>query len=142
MFAGNERSGNCTVLVHSLSSSVPKLPNEVTLLKISRPDTTVSNWGYVERLQFGQFVIGRSPVQLWSSAPSSPDFSSLALLLAGVEIRKLLPKVSNLWGIVEDDVWIVGMMDRVVLMVGLSGIKGLQRDYLSHDRTREDFGFL
>ena len=49
------------LLVHSLSSSVPssvpKLPNEVTLLKISRPDTTVSNWGYVERLQFGQFVI-------------------------------------------------------------------------------------
>ncbi len=64
------------------------------------------------------------------------------LLLARVEIRKLLPKVSNFRRVIEDDVGIVGMMGGVVLVVGLGGIKGLQWDYPSDDRTRENFGFL
>src|ERR1700687_5898682 len=64
------------------------------------------------------------------------------LLLARVEIRKLLPKVSNFWRIVIDDVRIVGMTDGVVLVVSLGGIKGFQRDHLSHNGTREDFGLV
>ena len=50
-------------------SSVPKLPNEVTLRAVWFAGSTVSHWGYAGCLQFGQFVIGRSAVQVRSSAP-------------------------------------------------------------------------
>lgn len=60
-------------------------------------------------------------------------------LLPGVEVRKLLPKMSNLRRIVEDDVGIVRMASGIVLVVRLSGIEGFQWDHLGHDRTREDF---
>lgn len=46
-----------------------------------------------------------------------------ARLFAGVQVGKLLPKVSNFWGIIIDDVGIVGMTLGVVLVVGLGGIK-------------------
>ena len=73
-------------------------------------------------------------------APSGEGRSGL--LLARVEIRKILPKVSNFWSIVIDDVRIVGMTGGVVLVVSLGGIKGFQRDHLSHNGTREDFGLV
>ena len=64
------------------------------------------------------------------------------MLLDRVEIWKLLPKVSNFWRIVIDDVGIVGMTGGVILVVGLGGIEGFQRDHLSHNGTRQDFGFF
>src|ERR1700687_1515115 len=64
------------------------------------------------------------------------------LLLARIEIRKLLPKVSNFWRIVIDDVRTVGMTGGVVLVVSLGGVQGVQQDHLRHDGTRENFGFL
>src|SRR5580698_9803285 len=54
-------------------------------------------------------------------------------LFTGVELGKLLPKVSDFRRIVIKDVWIVGMTGRVILMVRLGGIKGFQGDNLRHN---------
>ena len=51
-------------------------------------------------------------------------------------------KMSDFRSIVVDDVRIVGMIRRIVLMVGLGRIKSLQRNYLSHDWTREHTRFI
>jgi hypothetical protein len=42
----------------------PQTGESVTLGEISSRNETVSDWGYVGCLQFGQFVIGRSSVQV------------------------------------------------------------------------------
>jgi hypothetical protein len=47
----------------------PKLTNEVRLGEIWCLSATLSDWGCVRCLRFGQFVIGRSAVQVRSSAP-------------------------------------------------------------------------
>src|SRR5258708_12015882 len=77
---------------------------------------------------------------IFPCVPLCPRGRPWRLLLACVEIRKLLPKVSNFWRVVIDDVGTVGMTCGVVLMVGLGRIKGLQRYQLSHNWTRKDFG--
>src|SRR5437667_2223345 len=58
------------------------------------------------------------------------------------EVRKLLSEMSHFRRIVVNDIRIVWMMRRVVLVVSLGRIKGLQLDHLGNDRAREDFGFL
>ena len=47
--------------------------------------------------------------------------------------------MAKLGQIVNGDVWVVGMMFRIVLVIALCGIKRLQRDYLRHDGTSESF---
>src|SRR5258708_20193414 len=79
---------------------------------------------------------------IFPCVPLCPRGRPWRLLLACVEIRKLLPKVSNFWRVVIDDVGTVGMTCGVVLMVGLGRIKGLPRYHLSHNWTRKDFGFV
>ena len=59
------------------------------------------------------------------------------MLLASVELRKLLVKMSDLWGIVVNNVGIGWMIRRVILVVSLGRIKGAQWNHLSHNRARE-----
>jgi hypothetical protein len=44
--------------------------------------------------------------------------------------------------VVIDDVGLVRVQCRVILMVGFRRIKGLQRHYLGHDGAGEHFGFV
>src|SRR5258706_4570835 len=78
-------------------------------------------------------------LMIFPCVPLCPRGRPWRLLLARVEIRKLLPKVSNFWRVVIDDVWTVGMTCGVVLMVGLGRIKGVQRYQFSHNSTRKGF---
>src|SRR5207237_8543956 len=64
------------------------------------------------------------------------------VLLDGVEVRKLLAKMSNFRRIVVHDVWAVVLVRGIVLLVGLGWIKILQWNYLGHDRALEDLGFF
>jgi len=64
------------------------------------------------------------------------------MLFLYVEIGELLLEVGDLGGVVDHDVGIVGMMDRVILVVGLGGIEGFQRDELRDDRTGKDSGLI
>jgi hypothetical protein len=50
--------------------------------------------------------------------------------------------MGDLRRIVIDDLATVWMTRGIVLMVGLGRIESLQRDYLSHDRARKNFGFF
>ena len=59
------------------------------------------------------------------------------MLLASVELRKLLVKMSDLWGIVVNNVGIGWMIRRVILVVSLGRIKGAQWNHLSHNRALE-----
>jgi hypothetical protein len=57
----------------------------------------------------------------------SPYVTCLAVreLLDDVELRELLLQMSHFWRIVVNDVWIVGMIGGVVLMLSLSRIEGI-----------------
>src|SRR5258708_30173826 len=66
-------------------------------------------------------------LMIFPCVPLCPRGRPWRLLLARVEIRKLLPKVSNFWRVVIDDVGTVGMTCGGVLMVGLGRVKSLQR---------------
>src|SRR5258708_11583467 len=78
-------------------------------------------------------------LMIFPCVPLCPRGRPWRLLLAPVEIRKLLPKVSNFLRGVIDDVGTVGMTCGVVLMVGLGRVKSPQPYHLSHNLTTEDF---
>jgi len=59
-------------------------------------------------------------------------------LLSYVQVGKLLFQMLDLWRIVENNVWLIGMESCVVLVIGLGGIEGLQRHDLGDDAVRED----
>jgi len=50
--------------------------------------------------------------------------------------------VFDLWGVVEDDVWLIGMQRGVILMVGLCRIESCERYDFRDDRPREHFRFV
>ena len=62
--------------------------------------------------------------------------------LVRVDFGQVSAKVSKFWFVVKHYIQTVRMMRDIVLMVGLRGIKGTQRNYLSYDRTLENFGLL
>ena len=63
--------------------------------------------------------------------------SSLALVVLK-ELWELLLKGTNFGAVADQDVRVIGIMERVVLMVGLRIVEALQWDYLSDDRSWED----
>lgn len=58
-------------------------------------------------------------------------------LLRLAQARELFAQVFHLRLIVDDDVWLVRMIDEVVLVVGLRFIERLQRGYLGNDGSRK-----
>src|SRR5450755_2733915 len=68
--------------------------------------------------------------------------SSCVALFALVEVREFLLQMGNLGSIVINDVRIVGMKSRVILMIGLGSVEGLQPNNLRDDRAREDSRFV
>ena len=68
------------------------------------------------------------------------DAVRLSALVAFVEVWKLLPEVSNFGRIVVDDVGIVGMARRVILMIWLGRIESRQRYDLGDDAARKYLG--
>src|SRR5580698_101140 len=76
----------------------------------------------------------KSAASLKSCSPSDLPASSHGRWLAiDVQIRKLLFQMVDLWKIVNHDVGVLRMMNRVVLMVVFSAVERLQRLNLRHD---------
>ena len=63
-------------------------------------------------------------------------------LLPRVKFWKLLLQMHDFRRVVINNVGLIRMTSRVVLMVSLRGIERLQRHNLSHDRAREYFGLI
>ena len=85
------------------------------------------------RLVVFVFVVREPPALTVVRCPS---------LFTCVEIGEFLAKVGYFWGIVENDVGIVGMKAGVILVIGFGGIEGLERDNLGDDSAGEDFGLI
>src|SRR5687768_17740295 len=62
-----------------------------------------------------------------------------ALLLLDVKVRELTLQVCNLWRVVDHDVWLVGMLRRVLLMVFFGNIEATESGNLrrSEEHTSE-----
>ena len=51
-----------------------------------------------------------------------------------IKVGKLLAQVGDLRQIIGDDVWVVGMMNGVILMVSLGFVKSFQGNHLGDGR--------
>src|ERR1700723_448952 len=76
----------------------------------------------------------KSAASLKNCSPSGLSASIHGRLLAtDVEVRKLLFQMVDLWKVVNHDVGIFRMMNRIVLVIVLSAVERLQRFNLRHD---------
>ena len=77
------------------------------------------------------------------SAPTTSKARSfLYQISVFVQIRKLLPEMSYLWGVVVNDIRVVRMASCVILVISLCRIKCLQWHDLSDYLSREDLGLI
>ncbi len=59
-----------------------------------------------------------------------------------VQLGQRLAKVRELWHVVMNDVWLVGVIHKVVLMIGLCFIEGCKWRNLRYDFGFEHFGLI